>query len=423
MEVVTGKLKPRQADSTFGFLVPEDGSADVYLKFSDLTDKHFSELYGCILTVEIEVGEKGRVATSIMEIHGDPIEIPTTSARQSKASPTRAVQPGQYLSRWANINLIDHVQIIHQPDGTTTDKLHKSSLPELHSMLLSGEEWDFQAERALSKFKILENYLRFTFFRIFHEEKIAFSSDKSIALFDTGLVDNLFEPIYAVFFANKPESKRPYRFDGWCSAGRGALGKRILAPFPRMPDRAQFFSNINDVILPRDIEVVEQWEHIIDDGVRRGRYPGKFLKRYVPDSFNFDVDLADGKFVSTQERLKYLDDTMDCISDSRDYLEFKHKIESCIKTALKRVEWNYKTAIPIYHPRRDRMSIALPLALFDSETADLALILEKKNIRTYYASTVLTLDQAYLSARLVCRPLSDWLTTNIGVSEFGMDEQ
>lgn len=424
MVTVTGTLKPRSADSAFGFLTPDDGTQDVYIRFSDVTDKTLGDLYGCNLVVEVKPSKKGWMVDKIIEVRGEPTAIPSYDTNTRKT--TNKIQqssfetsPGQQLSKWANINLIDHQRTIDNDDGTTSLKEYKSCLPELHKMLLAGEEWDFESEKLTEKRRILENYIRFMFYRIGMEGKISYSKDGSIAIFDTGLVDNLFEPIYGVFRANASNAKRPYSFEGWCSAGRGQLGKKILTPFDRLPDRAEFFSNINDVVLPRDIEVVEQWEHIIDDGVKRGRYPAKFLKKYVPENFNFDENRAEP---GASGRQKYLEQAMNAIQDGSNYLEFKHKIESCIKTALKRVEWNYKTAIPIYHPRRNKMSIALPLALFDSETADLALILEKKNIRTYYASTVLTLDQAYLSARLVCRPLSDWLTTNVGIVGYAIED-
>jgi cold shock CspA family protein len=418
MDTVVGKLKPRKADSPFGFLVPDDGSGDVYLRFADLGEKQFGELYGCTITVKVKHGDRGRVATALVHVEGEPTEIPKQSlisklsdgiARKNRIPKT---PPGQELTDWANITLRDHVAIFLGDDGKEVTREYKSVLPELHDMLLKGEEWDFESEKAEGRYRILENYLKYTFYRLVRENKIAYSKDKSMAIFDTGLVDNLFEPIYAVFVAHKEQRRRPYRFQGWARAGRGHLGKRILTPFPRLPDRAEYFTKIGDVILPRDIEVVEQWEHIIDDGIKRGRYPWRFVRKYIPDGFELPGPQLDESHEDRKAYLQQLTMALDAIIDGPNHLEFKHKIESCIKTALKRVEWNYKTAIPLYFPQRDRMSIALPLALFDSETADLALILEKKNERTYYASTVLTLDMAYLGARLVCRPLSDWLTTN-----------
>jgi hypothetical protein len=84
-----------------------------------------------------------------------------------------------------------------------------------------------------------------------------------------------------------------------------------------------------------------------------------------------------------------------------------------------------KTAIPLYFPKTDSISLLLPIALVDDEVVDMALVTNKMNATTYYASTVLPLDMAYTNARLVCRPDSDWLSTEIRVEsdeEEALDE-
>lgn len=425
MEEVVGTLKRTQADAKFAFVAADDGGRDIFLHHSASGNRSWAQLEGRrLLLAVVDTPDGKRRAESILDIESPAAS--TTPPPVMPSVPTSDIfayaKPGQYLSRWATINLRDHEAEFENPDGSRQTKMFKSCLPDLQKMLLTGEEWDFASERSAGEFRILENYLRFTFFRVYKQNRLSISKDGRFAVFNTGLVDNLFEPIFAVFLPKASGSKRPYKFAGFCCHGRGKLGRDIMAPFEYMPERAEFFTSINDVVLPRDIEVVEQWEHIIDDGVARGRYPWRFLKKFIPEGVEVTEDDVAQADVDDYGSNSVLRNTIEKISETANYREFKDKIESCIKTSLKRVEWNYKTAIPIYHPRQDKMSIALPLALFDSETADLALILEKKNARTYYASTVLTLDQAYLSARLVCRPLSDWLTTNIGSGEASIDE-
>lgn len=80
-----------------------------------------------------------------------------------------------------------------------------------------------------------------------------------------------------------------------------------------------------------------------------------------------------------------------------------------LRLAIKRVKWNYKTAIPMYFPTRDIMSLLLPLALVDDNQVDIALVTEKTQSGSYLGHTILPLDWAYSNARLVCRPNSDWL--------------
>ena len=46
-----------------------------------------------------------------------------------------------------------------------------------------------------------------------------------------------------------------------------------------------------------------------------------------------------------------------------------------------------------------------------------ALVVEQTQSGNYQGQTILTLDQAYIDARLLCRLNSEWLTTNISADE------
>lgn len=89
-------------------------------------------------------------------------------------------------------------------------------------------------------------------------------------------------------------------------------------------------------------------------------------------------------------------------------------------------KWNYKTAIPIYYPRNNSISLLLPLKLRtgSNRAADVALVVERLVNGNYQGQTILTLSMAYQDARQICRPNSEWLTlgnvregTRIGDSE------
>jgi hypothetical protein len=87
----------------------------------------------------------------------------------------------------------------------------------------------------------------------------------------------------------------------------------------------------------------------------------------------------------------------------------KRRLEDAKFLAEKRIRWNFKTAIPQYHPRLDAMSLLLPLALINDEVVDIALVVTRNPSGSYQGRTILPLDWAYNNARLVCRPDSDWL--------------
>jgi hypothetical protein len=89
--------------------------------------------------------------------------------------------------------------------------------------------------------------------------------------------------------------------------------------------------------------------------------------------------------------------------------------------ALKRIDWNFKTAIPIYFPTGNKMSLLLPLSLVDDEKVDISLVVEKVASGNYLGHTILPLDWAYSNARLVCRPDSDWLVATDIQQEFDLE--
>ena len=86
----------------------------------------------------------------------------------------------------------------------------------------------------------------------------------------------------------------------------------------------------------------------------------------------------------------------------------KMHIDRAIDLARKRTRWNFKTAIPHYFPTLKRLDFLLPLCLLDDSTVDVALAVQRTETG-YIGSTILPLDWAYKSARLLCRPDSDWL--------------
>lgn len=69
----------------------------------------------------------------------------------------------------------------------------------------------------------------------------------------------------------------------------------------------------------------------------------------------------------------------------------------------------YKIAIPHWYDHK--IQLLLPLVLTGNDNIpDLALVVDKdKNRNIYRGKTVLTLDQAYIDARIITSPDSDWL--------------
>ena len=53
-----------------------------------------------------------------------------------------------------------------------------------------------------------------------------------------------------------------------------------------------------------------------------------------------------------------------------------NRLDDAIELAQKRVEWNFKTAVPAFYPTKNTMSLLLPLDLTENEQPDVALVVE-----------------------------------------------
>lgn len=121
------------------------------------------------------------------------------------------------------------------------------------------------------------------------------------------------------------------------------------------------------------------------------------------------------------ERLSAFDRLRDVVeSDFKIRRRLINRLDDAIELAQKRVEWNFKTAVPAFYPTKNAMSLLLPLDLTEDDRPDVALVVELTESGAYIGQTILTMRMAYNNARLICRPDSDWLNTSLKLSD---DEQ
>lgn len=64
------------------------------------------------------------------------------------------------------------------------------------------------------------------------------------------------------------------------------------------------------------------------------------------------------------------------------------------------------------YPTTDQTSLLIPLCLREGSAPDVALVVSLRESGNY-RGTILTMHQAYLDARLICRPGEDWLTARL----------
>src|ERR1044071_258624 len=231
--------------------------------------------------------------------------------------------------------------------------------------LTQPENWNYKNTPSARPYPILNSYLHYTFKRLQEESKIAFAENtqkrQKLAAFNTGLMTKHFEPIFATFHENThATAASPRVLIGFCTESQPPM-----TFFANHPERANYFTEPVDLIYDRRIKLVKNVSHIIID--RLDRFP----KQYQDNPRNLAAIL-----------------------------------NMAVEQAETRVAANYKTAIPVFN--RGRIHLLLPLCLEDPGRADLALVVGREEA-VYKGYTVLTLDQAYNSARLLTRPDDEWL--------------
>lgn len=221
---------------------------------------------------------------------------------------------------------------------------------------------------------------------------------QKILLFNTGLVDKLYEPIFAVFTSNE-HPITPWKFYNFVSGSGNDSAHMFLAKLygDKFPQHAKYYDSTRELVYDIDKQICSyHWAHIVD---RCDRLPIEFLEDNCPNELKASRDSnGDINFELLSKKIK---------SNNRVYLCIQNRINDAIEHSLKRVEWNFKTAIPIYYPGGKSISLLLPLSLV-GDNIDAALVLENDS-SVYIAHTILTLDMAYANARLITRPDSDWL--------------
>lgn len=277
------------------------------------------------------------------------------------------------------------------------------------------ESWDFAGSQQKDH-HILIQYIKYTFYRLVRENKVCISKDRQFACFNTGLVDKHYDDIYACFMPNDPGSETEWKFSGFCTAASRTLGKQIVNYFSPLPQPPTYFERGEQLFFDLSRQLLTDFDHIIIDNI--SRLPVQFLY----DQFN---DCPEARQITEElrtadhRRKRELYDQLRTIvsENSRLFIRIQNRLKDSIELAKKRVSRNYKTAIPSYYPKRNTMSLMLPLCLTDEETPDIALVVEQTASGNYQGQTILTLAQAYVDARLLCQLNSEWLTTNIRSDE------
>lgn len=375
---LSAEVKFFLADKNYGFLLNPAGGKDILIHRNGVIDG--------------TVPQKGAVYW--FDLGEDRQQRPCAVNASLKVGATNAQIPAvdhdtKELFDWAFIPLFSR---------DTTSK----AISDLASLALP-EDWRYResATEEFDDFGILRNYIKFTFTRLRHEGKVKVT--ERFATFNTGLVDKFYEPIYALFEKNDRPSP-PWKWRSFCVNGQGEDGKLLTRTFESLPEAANYFSGVDDLFFNASAPFEEDIDHIVLDGIKRDRYPHNFLDQYA-GGFSIHEYQSDREayLSSISERL---------VRDDAMYRKLRNRLKDAILLARKRAGWNYRAVVPQYYPKHNMMSFLLPISLLDDTKVDAALVVQSMRVDgklRYQGYTIYPLAYAYRNARLVAKPISDWL--------------
>ncbi|MDR2141385.1 MAG: DUF3825 domain-containing protein [Deltaproteobacteria bacterium] len=301
------------------------------------------------------------------------------------------------------------------------------------------EKWYYSDSR--KPYNLLENYFLKTFQNL-QKEKInrfldifatqgrlpdllevndaglAFSADYQLAALNIGLMDQASRDILVVFKKTDSTQKR-FVFKGFTATSDNPLGKEVSTKIHPRPARTTYYQKPDEMIyknIPIDLDHDAQCNHIIVDGIRRGRFPHKFISaicptyfRYVEDNSRFRAEEVEA---TNSDLAKFIEEE----DTQSTYVTLKEKLKTALDLTQRQIVANPRIPLPYWNPARDKLAFILPLALADPRDYDVVLVVEQitdtdGGVVKPFVHTILTLSMASKGARLISSLQDTWLGT------------
>lgn len=240
---------------------------------------------------------------------------------------------------------------------------------EMLARMAQPEKWTYKRIQDKDPYRILRNYIQYTYNRLDEEGKIISSADGKYRCMNTGLLTVYNQEIVAIFAVNEMSGKQPWFFNGFFKE----TDKFFTTNFSELPPLADYCNNVKDLIYDNTLELNMRKEHIIDD--------------------NFDRFIEAG--YSSKELINVL-------------------LDAAKVTLEKKLKRNFKLALPFYYHNTEtgenKIQLLAPL-YFPGAPVKLALVLNKikSSAKEYYEGvTVLPVEWAYMNSRLIVKPDEEW---------------
>lgn len=240
---------------------------------------------------------------------------------------------------------------------------------EMLAKMAQPEKWTYKKIQDSDPYRILRNYIQFTYNRLDEENKLISSADNQYRCMNTGLLTIYNQEIIAIFSKNNKAGKQPWFFNGFFKE----TDKFFTTNFSSLPPLADYTNNVRDLIYDNCLELTLRKEHIIDDN----------FERFIEAGY------------SNKELISVL-------------------LDSAKGTLEKKLKRNFKLALPFYYHNTEtgesKIQLLAPL-YFPGAPVRLALVLNKiqSEAKEYYEGvTVLPVEWAYMNSRLIVKPDEEW---------------
>lgn len=240
---------------------------------------------------------------------------------------------------------------------------------ELLAKMAQPEIWTYKKIKDADPYRILRNYIYFTYDRLDEENKILQSNDGEYRCMNTGLLTVYDQEIICLFKKSDMEGGLPWYLIGFFKE----TDKQFTTVFSCIPEMASYFDNASDLIYDSSLELNLRKEHIIDDNIDR------FI----------EAGYTDKRLISVL-------------------------LDAAKETLIKKLKRNFKLALPSYYynseSKEHKMQLLAPL-YFPGAPVKLALVMNKvkSDANEYYEGvTVLPVEWAYMNSRLIVKPDEEW---------------
>lgn len=235
--------------------------------------------------------------------------------------------------------------------------------------LAEDEKWTFEKIKNAFPYKILQNYIAFTYDRLEEEGKLFVSDNGANMCINTGLLTEFHQEIVAIFSKYSGTYSYKWYLIGFFKVTDG----KFTELFDKIPPMADYTQDSRELVYDRHLKIIVQKDHIIND--------------------NFDRFQAAG-YNNPQLINALLDDA--------------------IKTMELKLARNYKLALPFYYHNTEtgekKIQLLAPLYMAGA-SVKLALVLDRRKASVdehYEAITVIPVDWAYMNSRVIVRPEAEW---------------